>query len=103
MHIFAGEMKLMVRIIREKRWRTGWLSAAFLMAFLLSTNGVSAQQTHGNGPDDVLQYVPYAAVFGLKACGVESRDGWTQLAVTTAASWVMAAGTTYALNHTVKE
>ena len=36
----------------------------------------SAQQRHSDGLDDVLQYVPYASVLTLKACGVESRDEW---------------------------
>ena len=63
----------------------------------------SAQQKHGDGVDDVLQYLPYASVFGLKVCGVESRDEWPKLVVTTAASWVVTAGVTYTLKHTVKE
>ena len=72
--------------------------------FLLSGLQVLAQQKkHGDGLDDVMQYVPYASVFALKGCGVESRDDWTKLAVTTAASWVVNAGIGYTLKHTVKE
>ncbi|MCR4582916.1 MAG: phosphatase PAP2 family protein [Prevotella sp.] len=73
------------------------------MIVLLWTNGVFAQQRHADGIDDYLQYAPYATVFALKACGVESRDDWTKLAVTTAASWVASAGVGYILKHTVKE
>lgn len=62
-----------------------------------------AQQPKSDGIDTYLEYTPYAAVFALKACGVESRDDWTPLAVTTAASWVAAAGTGWVLKHCVKE
>ena len=70
---------------------------------LLVSMGVHAQQRHSDGIDDVLQYVPYASVFALKACGVKSRDEWDKLAVTTVASWVVTAGVSYTLKHTVKE
>ena len=62
-----------------------------------------AQQRHSDGIDDVLQYVPYASVLTMKACGVQSRDEWPQLLVATAGSWVVSAGVAYALKHTVKE
>ncbi|MGN1263777.1 MAG: phosphatase PAP2 family protein [Prevotella sp.] len=57
----------------------------------------------GDACDDVLQYTPYAALFTLKACGVDSRDGWARLAATAAASFAVSAGTTYALKKTVRE
>lgn len=62
-----------------------------------------AQQRHGNGLDDILQYTPYATVLTLKACGVDSRNDWPHLAVNTAMSFVMSAGITYSLKHTVRE
>ena len=62
-----------------------------------------AQQRHGNGPDDILQYTPYAAVFILKGCDVDSRHGWAQLTANTATSFVMSAGIAYALKHSVRE
>jgi membrane-associated phospholipid phosphatase len=71
--------------------------------FVLFTIGTHAQQRHGDGFDDVLQYVPYASVLTLKACGVESRDEWTQLLVATAGSWVVSAGVCYMLKHTIHE
>ena len=74
-----------------------------LLACLLMSVGTQAQQKHSDTFDDVVQYVPYASVFALKACGVESRDDWTKLAVTTAASWVATAGAGWVLKHTVKE
>jgi membrane-associated phospholipid phosphatase len=65
--------------------------------------GVKAQQRYSDGLDDVMQYVPYASVFALKACGVESRDDWKKLAITTAASWVVTAGTGWVIKQAVKE
>jgi membrane-associated phospholipid phosphatase len=62
-----------------------------------------AQQKHSDGLDDVLEYMPYASIFVLKACGVESRDDWKKLAMTTAASWVASAGTAYILKRNIKE
>lgn len=54
--------------------------------------------------DDVMQHAPMASVFVLRACGVESQSAsWTELAATAAASYVVAAGTTYALKHTIHE
>lgn len=74
-----------------------------LILLLLVAIGIRAQQRYSDGFDDVLQYVPYASVLTLKACGVESRDDWKKLAVTTAASWVATAGTGWVLKHTIKE
>ena len=31
---------------------------------------------HGDGIDNVLEYLPTAAVFGLKMCGVEAESSW---------------------------
>ena len=76
---------------------------AILFTFHFSLLTSSAQQRHSDGFDDVLQYVPYASVLALKACGVESRDEWPQLLVATAGSWVVSAGVAYALKHSVKE
>ena len=70
---------------------------------LIATTGAEAQQKHSDALDDVVQYVPYATVFALKACGVESRDDWRKLAITTAASWVATAGTGWILKHTIDE
>lgn len=60
-------------------------------------------QKHSDTADDILQYVPYTSVLALKACGVESRDGWVKLAVTTAASWVVTGSMGYVLKHTIHE
>lgn len=65
--------------------------------------GTMAQQSRGNGVDDVLEFVPYATVLTLKACGVESRDDWRGLAAATAMSLAVTAGTTHILKHSVRE
>jgi membrane-associated phospholipid phosphatase len=77
-----------------------WIAFLF---FTLVIVGVHAQQRHSDGLDDVLQYVPYASVLTLKACGVESRDEWPQLLVATAGSWVVSAGVAYTLKHSIHE
>lgn len=74
-----------------------------VMLMTMAPSQTYAQQKHSDGIDDVVQYLPYASVFALKACGVESRDDWTKLAVTTAASWVAAAGTGWVMKHSIKE
>lgn len=77
--------------------------ALLLILAFAGTHGLRAQQTHGNGPDDVLQYVPYATVLALKTCGVESRHDWKALATATVMSWMVSAGTTYVLKHSINE
>ena len=77
-----------------------WIAALLLSLAVLEGH---AQQPWKETLDDVLQYMPYVAVGTLKACGVDSRDDWTQLALTTAASWVASASVGYVLKHTVRE
>lgn len=66
------------------------------------TNGGN-KRYHGDGIDNVLQYVPTVAVFGLKAFGVESENSWKKRLTISAASFVMNAGVTYALKHSIHE
>ena len=89
--------------MRENLTSIDRLRIGLLAICLYFFGSIQAQQKHSNGADDILQYVPYATVVGLKVCGVESRDDWTKLAATTAASWVVTAGVAYTLKHTVKE
>ena len=77
--------------------------SALLAVWMLAISVVQAQQKHSDTVDDVLQYLPYASVFALKACGVQSRDNWTKLTVTTVASWVVSGGIGYVLKNSVKE
>lgn len=82
------------------------------MALLLSTHcfGQAGCQTnednkryHGDGIDNVLQYVPTLAMFGLKALGVESENTWKKRLTISAASFAMNAGVTYVLKHSIHE
>ncbi len=76
----------------------------FLFVVVTSLN-VSAQDKSykGDGPDDVLQYVPYASVLALKAFGVDGASSWKRLAVNGGLSFVVSSGITYALKHTIHE
>ena len=74
-----------------------------LAIFVVISIGMRAQQRYSDGLDDVMQYVPYASVLALKACGLESRDDWKKLAITTTASWVATAGAGWILKQSVKE
>lgn len=77
---------------------------AYLIIIILGLSfPVHAQQKHSNGIDDIVEYVPYASVFALKACGVESRDDWKKLTLTTVASIVASTGTGWVLKHAIKE
>jgi len=67
-----------------------------------TVNSQLSTVNYSDGLDDVLQYVPYASVFALKAFGAESQDNWRDLTLTTAASWLMTAAPAYALKHSVK-
>ena len=76
-----------------------------LILSLLVATTLSAQDKkyHGDGPDDVLQYVPFASVFALKALGVESESSWKRMGINVGASYVLSAGVAWVLKHTVKE
>ena len=56
---------------------------------------------HGDGIDDVLQYVPMASVFGLKLLGVEAESSWKRRLTVSVVSFGLNAGVTYGLKHTV--
>lgn len=75
-----------------------------IVAFFLSLS-LSAQDKkyHGDGPDDVLQYVPFGSLFVLKAIGVDSESSWKRMAVNAAASYVFTAGTAWVLKHSIHE
>ena len=83
---------------RSRRW--GSLAILLWVALV----PVRAQKTyHGDGPDDWMRFVPVASAYALKACGVESASSWKRMAVNTAASYVLACGTTWALKHAIHE
>ena len=66
-----------------------------LLALVLCPLTLSAQgkRYHGDGIDNVLEYVPLVATFTLKGCGVESASSWKRLAVDGAFSIGLTAGT----------
>ncbi|RRD02521.1 phosphatase PAP2 family protein [Prevotella sp. OH937_COT-195] len=73
-------------------------SAAKNVTLPVEQNG---KRFHGDGIDDVLQYMPFATVLTLKALGVESKSEWGRLAVNTAVSYVVTAGICYTMKHTI--
>lgn len=79
--------------------RLALLTALFVLAAMPSC----AEQRHGDGLDNVLEYVPYVAVASMKVCGADSRDEWAPFATKTLMSFAVTAGVAYALKHTVKE
>lgn len=58
---------------------------------------------HGDGIDNILQYVPTVAVFGLKVCGVKTDTSWKKRLTVSVASFAVNAGVTYALKRTIHE
>lgn len=70
---------------------------------LLAPLGASAQDKryHGDGIDDYLQYAPIATSFVLKIAGVPGRSSWEQRLYKSGATFLLCAGSTYALKHAV--
>ena len=60
-------------------------------------------QNRSDDFDDVVQYVPFASMVVMKACGVDSRDSWSKMMIKTGGAWLLSAMTTYTLKHVVKE
>ncbi len=74
------------------------------VAALLHASPAKAQQKAMDNAADIVRFAPYASVFALKACGVESRsETWGELTVNAALSAAIACGTTFALKKIVKE
>ena len=59
--------------------------------------GQEYKRYHGDGIDNVLEYVATAAVFGLKMCGVKSESTWSKRLTVSVASMAINAGATYGL------
>lgn len=75
----------------------------FALSLLLAVPTWAQRAYHGDGPDDALRFVPVAAAYALKACGVESESSWKRMAVNTAVSYAFSVGTTWALKHSIHE
>ena len=87
--------------------------AIFTLSLLIS-NGCLAQEVsepvahqyksyHGDGIDNVLEYVPTAAVFGLKLLGVPAESSWKRRLTVSVVSFGINAAVTYSLKHTIHE
>ena len=87
--------------------------AIFTLSLLMS-NGCLAQEVsepvahqykryHGDGIDNVLEYVPTAAVFGLKLLGVPAESSWKRRLTVSVVSFGINAAVTYSLKHTIHE
>ena len=77
----------------------------FIILLLGSVSPVFSQDKryHGDGIDDVLRFVPLAAVYGMKVAGVESASSWKRLSVNTATTYALAIGTTWGLKQIVHQ
>jgi len=69
----------------------------------LSQTSNTYKRYHGDGIDNVLQYVPTAAVFGLKMIGVPAESSWKRRLTVSVISFGLNAGITYGLKHTIHE
>lgn len=69
------------------------------LALVLLPVAGECQQRHSDGLDDVLQHVPMATVFTMKAAGVHSQSNWTGLAIAAVGAYAVGAATTYSLKH----
>ena len=87
--------------------------AIFTLSLLIS-NGCLAQEVsepvahqykryHGDGIDNVLEYVPTAAVFGLKLLGVPAESSWKRRLTVSVVSFGINAAVTSSLKHTIHE
>lgn len=87
--------------------------AIFTLSLLISNGclalGVSEpvahqyKRYHGDGIDNVLEYVPTAAVFGLKLLGVPAESSWKRRLTVSVVSFGINAAVTYSLKHTIHE
>lgn len=74
---------------------------AFAVLGPLNCSAQQYERYHGDGIDECLQYVPLASTYILKAAGVDAQSSWKRLLVNSATSFVVNAGVTYALKHTI--
>ena len=78
-----------------------------IFMLLMASIGCFAQASsqykryHGDGIDNYLQYTPMAASFILKAAGVPCRSSWEQRLYKSGASFILCAGSTYLLKHSI--
>lgn len=73
-----------------------------MMIVTLSADAQEYKRYHGDGIDNVLEYLPTAAVFGLKICGVKSESTWERRLTVSVVSMGINAGVCYGLKKAVK-
>lgn len=86
---------------------------SLIVCSLLVLPGLKAQQHHSDALDDLLQHVPMASVFALKAIdywadeaeweALGNHSSWIELTATAVASYVVSAGVAYGMKQTVRE
>jgi membrane-associated phospholipid phosphatase len=81
-----------------------WFQVKIFMWFILLCLPLHAQKSYeGDGPDDILRYVPLTAALTLKVCGVESSSSWKRFVVNAALSEAFSLGTTFGLKAAIHE
>ena len=86
------------------RFKTILLTITMLVPMLaFSQEANYYKRYHGDGIDNVLQYVPTAAVFGLKLLGVPAQSSWKRRLTVSVVSFGLNASITYGLKHTIHE
>lgn len=81
-------------------------TAILTLMMLLTVTCAQAQEAkryHGDGIDNYLRYVPLAASWGLKVCGVEGASSTKRRIVNSVLTLGFTCGITYGLKHTVHD
>lgn len=87
-----------------KRIKTLLLAMSMVVSMpAFSQTASHYKRYHGDGIDDVLRYVPTAAVFGLKMIGVPTESSWKRRLTASVVSFGLNAGITQGLKHTIHE
>lgn len=74
-----------------------------LLTFCFTFSLCLAQKRyHGDGIDDVLRFVPWASVVGLKIVGVSSKNDWKHFGTNAALSASLTVGTTFILKKSIR-
>ena len=82
--------------------KTNILTILLLLVWALPISTQTYKRYHGDGIDNVLQYVPMATCYTLKLVGVEGKNDMKHRLAITLSSMAVNAGVVYALKHTIK-